>query len=79
MIIMSLEEAVRVRTRDCTDATGEHFRRSVRPIYGSRDGLRAEPIGSCLLLKVGELKVLATAAHILGCHPVPSAVRPRYG
>lgn len=64
-MIMSLEEAVRVRSRDCMDATGEHFLRSVRPIYGSRDGSRAEPIGSCLLLKVGERKVLVTAAHIL--------------
>lgn len=64
-MILSLDEALRLQICESMNATTKAFRRSIRPIYCSLDGTRAEPIGSCLLLNVDDRKVLVTAAHVL--------------
>jgi hypothetical protein len=44
----------------------QDFRPSVRPMYrNSDDHLRPEHVGSCLLLNVDDMPIMATAAHIL--------------
>jgi hypothetical protein len=64
-MIEMLDEAVRHRISECTEEVAKDFRLSVRPIYGSDDGILTTPIGSCLLLIVDEVKYVATAAHIV--------------
>lgn len=64
-MVQTLDEAVSARIHECTEAIAGEFRASVRPIYGSPNGLRPELIGSCLLLAVDGAKFVVTAAHVI--------------
>jgi hypothetical protein len=60
-MIETLEEAVRHRMSQCTEEVAKALSLSVRPIYGSDDGIRTTPIGSCLLFLVDDGRALAKA------------------
>lgn len=63
--VLALEQAINERIHQCTENIAAEFRRSVRPIYGTVDGLRPELFGSCLLLSVDGTKYVVTAAHLM--------------
>lgn len=64
-MVVTLEEAVRIRIRECAEEASNSFKGSVRPIYASKKGTNPELIGSCLLLDLDGQKFVATAAHII--------------
>jgi hypothetical protein len=64
-LIKTLEEAVRDRMRELTEAAAGQFSEAIRPIYrGTKEGL-PEQIATCTLLHLGNHKYLATAAHVV--------------
>ena len=68
-LILTLNETITARLRECMEAVGDEFRLSVRPIYGTPNGLRPILIGSCLLLTFEGEKYVVTAAHVLDWIP----------
>lgn len=63
-MLITLEAAINERIRECARKAVEEFRRSVRPIYATTDGLRPEFMGTCILLSARSIKYVITAAHI---------------
>ena len=69
MLIEPLDQAVRKRIYEVSDAAHQKFQSSVRPIFRALKGERLELFGSCLLLQVDGTKYIATAAHIADSIP----------
>jgi hypothetical protein len=66
-VIELLEESEQRRLRECAPQAGEDFADSVLAIYRSSDTTDRLPehIGSCILLDIDGMPVVATAAHIV--------------
>jgi hypothetical protein len=71
-VLQTLENAIDARVRQCTEELAAEFRKSVRPIYGTPDGLRPILLGSCLLLLVDGTRYIVTAAHLMDHSPMQS-------
>jgi hypothetical protein len=64
-LIKTLEEAVRERMHELTEAAAGQFSEAIQPIYrGTEKGL-PEQTATCTLLHFGDHKYLATAAHVV--------------
>jgi hypothetical protein len=63
-LIEELDDAVRRRRRELSEATAKHFHPSIRAILVTKNGAHPYIIGSCMLLRVDERNYVVTAAHI---------------
>ena len=64
-MIKTIQQIVRERIAEGSDAALERFRSAVRPIYGSTQSGVPEHIGTALLLELSEGRCLLTAAHVI--------------
>jgi hypothetical protein len=65
-VIETMDDLATKLLRTRSKEAQQDFRPSVRPMYrNSGDRLRPEHVGSCILLNVDDMPILATAAHIL--------------
>jgi hypothetical protein len=63
--IETLDDALRHRRHEVSEAVSETFRSSVRAVLASEGGRNPIIIGSCMLLRIDEREFVVTAAHIL--------------
>jgi len=65
MAIQTVNEIVRARLGEASEAALTRFRDAVRPIYGVTDRGDPDHIGSAVLLDLPEGRFLLTAAHVI--------------
>lgn len=64
-LIESLDQAIRSRRHECSEAVTKQFHPSVRTIFASTETGNPEFVGSCILLNVLNTDYVVTAAHII--------------
>jgi hypothetical protein len=71
-LILSNDEMIRSEAHRRAQAVGDQFREAIRPIYrAERSSARRDMpshVGTCILFRVGDIKLIATAAHIIDQH-----------
>jgi hypothetical protein len=63
-VIETLDDAIRRRRHECSDAAAKRFHASVRAVLAAQKGRPKAFIATCMLLKVGSGRFVVTAAHV---------------
>jgi hypothetical protein len=77
--VRSIGEIISDELHKAMEAAANEIGRAVRPIYVSLPDGRATHLGSCVLIQVGEQRLLVTAAHVIDENRTASLYIPATG